>query len=49
MGATTLKEFALPIIVGVIVGSYTSIFVASPWAAAWKDAAAQAKKEKAGR
>ncbi len=49
MGATTLKEFALPIIVGVIVGSYTSIFVASPWAAAWKDAAAKAKKEKAGR
>ncbi len=49
MGATTLKEFALPIIVGVIVGSYTSIFVASPWVAAWKDVAAKAKKEKASR
>ncbi len=47
MGATTLKEFALPIIIGVVIGSYTSIFVASPWAAAWKDAAAKAKKENA--
>lgn len=47
MGATTLKEFALPIIIGVVVGSYTSIFVASPWAAAWKDANVRAKKEKA--
>lgn len=47
MGATTLKEFALPIIIGIIVGSYTSIFVASPWAAAWKDSAVRAKKERA--
>lgn len=38
MGATTLKDFALPIIIGVICGSYTSIFIASPWWAAWKDA-----------
>lgn len=38
MGATALKDFALPIIIGVICGSYTSIFVASPWWAAWKDA-----------
>lgn len=47
MGATTLKEFALPIIIGIVVGSYTSIFVASPWAASWKDAAIKAKKAKA--
>lgn len=45
MGATTLKEFALPIIIGVVIGSYTSIFVAAPWVAAWKDAAVRAKKE----
>ncbi len=37
MGATALKDFALPIIIGVICGSYTSIFVASPWWAAWSD------------
>ncbi|MBO5871670.1 MAG: hypothetical protein J6Q75_03385, partial [Bacteroidaceae bacterium] len=32
MGATALKDFALPIIIGVICGSYTSIFVAAPTA-----------------
>ena len=47
MGATTLKEFALPIIIGIVVGSYTSIFVASPWVAAWKDIAREAQKERA--
>ena len=51
MGATALKDFALPIIIGVICGSYTSIFVASPWWAAWKDAGRkdQAGKKKAAR
>lgn len=38
LGATAIKDFAFPIIVGIICGSYTSIFVASPWWAAWKDA-----------
>ena len=46
MGATALKDFALPIIIGVICGSYTSIFVASPWWAAWVDAT---KKEQPGK
>ena len=37
------KEFiskgnVIDMAVGVIIGSYTSIFVASPWWAAWKDA-----------
>lgn len=46
MGATALKDFALPIIIGVVCGSYTSIFVASPWWAAWVDAT---KKEQPGK
>ena len=38
MGASSLKNFAFPIIIGVICGSFTSIFIASPWWGAWCDA-----------
>jgi preprotein translocase subunit SecF len=37
MGATALEEFALALSVGLAVGSYSSIFVAAPLLAAWKD------------
>jgi len=38
IGVTSIKEFALPIIVGIIVGTYSSIFIASPlWAMFKKD------------
>ena len=37
MGATALEEFALALAVGLAVGSYSSIFVAAPLLAAWKD------------
>ena len=30
VGVASIKEFALPIIVGVVVGTYSSIFIASP-------------------
>ena len=30
VGVASIKEFALPIIIGIIVGTYSSIFVASP-------------------
>ena len=30
VGVASIKEFALPIIVGIIVGTYSSIFIASP-------------------
>lgn len=46
MGATAIKDFALPIIIGILCGSYTSIFVASPWWAAWSDINYKAPKEK---
>ncbi len=33
MGVASIKEFALPIIIGIAVGTYSSIFIASPvWA-----------------
>ena len=38
IGVTSIKEFALPIIIGIVVGTYSSIFVASPiWAMFKKD------------
>jgi preprotein translocase subunit SecF len=30
LGLTSIREFALPLLVGVIVGTYSSIFIASP-------------------
>ena len=37
MGVPSIQDFAFPIIIGILCGSYTSIFVASPWWAAWKE------------
>lgn len=41
MGVSAIRDFAFPIIIGILCGSYTSIFVASPWWAAWKDASSK--------
>lgn len=35
-GITSLKEFSLPIIVGILAGTYSSLFIASPLWANWK-------------
>lgn len=37
LGATTLREFALALFIGVAVGTYSSIFLAAPLLAAWKE------------
>ena len=37
LGATTLREFALALFIGVGVGTYSSIFVAAPILARWKE------------
>lgn len=42
-GITSLKEFSLPIMVGLIVGTYSSIFIACPLWAGWKSS--QQKKQ----
>ena len=47
LGVTAIKEFALPLIIGIIVGAYTSIFIASTFWAAWKEADLKAKAEAA--
>lgn len=46
LGVNSVKEFAFPLIVGVVIGAYSSIFIASPWWAAWKESEQAAKKQK---
>ncbi len=45
MGVTSIKEFALPLIVGIISGAYSSIFIAAPmWSLMIGDKKQQLKK-----
>jgi preprotein translocase subunit SecF len=37
LGAPTLREFALALFVGIAAGTYSSIFVAAPLLALWKE------------
>ena len=46
LGVNTIKDFAFPLIVGVIAGAYTSIFIVSPFWANWKQAEIDAKSQK---
>ncbi|MCR4719028.1 MAG: protein translocase subunit SecF [Firmicutes bacterium] len=46
LGVNSIKEFAFPLIIGVIIGAYTSIFIASPFWAAWKTSEIASKKNK---
>lgn len=41
MGVDSIKEFALPIIVGIIAGTYSSLYIAGPFWAWWKSAGAK--------
>lgn len=36
VGVESIKEFALPIIVGIVAGTYSSLFIAGPFWAMWK-------------
>lgn len=47
LGVNTIKEFALPLIIGIVAGAYTSIFIASTFWATWKEADLKAKAEAA--
>ena len=57
LGAPTLRDFALALFVGIAAGTYSSIFVAAPLLAVWKEkepewqdrAAWVARRSKAGR
>jgi len=43
LGAHTLKDLALALLVGILVGTYSSIFVATPVLTVWKEAEAKFK------
>ena len=45
-GTGSIKDFALALIVGIVVGTYSSIFVASPILLAWTNASKKRQKKK---
>jgi preprotein translocase SecF subunit len=47
MGVSAIREFALPLIVGILAGAYTSIFIASSFWAVWKESEIKARAEAA--
>lgn len=46
LGVESIKSFAFPLITGVVIGAYTSIFVASPFWAVWKTSEIESKKQR---
>ncbi len=46
MGVDSIKEFALPIIIGIIAGTYSSLFIAGPFWAWWKGGSKVASQKK---
>ena len=44
LGVTSIKVFALPIIIGIAIGTYSSVCIAGPLWATWKDASVKTKK-----
>lgn len=44
MGVLSIKAFTMPIIIGIVVGTYSSIFCAGSVWAMWRDSAVKAKK-----
>lgn len=47
LGVSAIKEFALPLIVGIVAGAYTSIFIASSFWAVWKESEIKARADAA--
>ncbi len=46
MGVTSIKVFALPIIIGIVIGTYSSICIAGTVWSTWKDTAVSSKAAK---
>ncbi|MBQ7097476.1 MAG: protein translocase subunit SecF [Clostridia bacterium] len=46
MGVTSIKVFALPIIIGIVIGTYSSICIAGTVWSTWKDTAVNSKAAK---
>lgn len=44
LGVPSIQEFSLPIIIGIVIGFYSSVFVSGPIWAAWRDSAVKGKR-----
>ena len=44
LGVPSIQAFSLPIIIGILVGFYSSVFVSGPLWAFWRDSAVKSKK-----
>lgn len=44
IGVSSIRAFALPIIIGIVVGFFSSVFITGPLWATWRDSAVNAKK-----
>lgn len=49
LGVPSIQSFSLPIIIGIVVGFYSSVFVSGPLWAIWRDSAVDAKKKAAAK
>jgi preprotein translocase subunit SecF len=47
-GTGPIKDFALALIVGIIIGTYSSVYIASPVLLSWRKSADKRKREKKG-
>lgn len=45
LGVPSIQAFSLPIIIGIVIGFYSSVFVAGPLWATWRDSAVKAKRK----
>ena len=44
-GGSTIKDFALALLIGIFVGTYSSIFIASPLLVIWNNKMHKAAKK----
>lgn len=44
LGVPSIQEFSLPIIIGIVIGFYSSVFVSGPIWAAWRDSSVKGKR-----
>ncbi|MEE1049713.1 MAG: protein translocase subunit SecF [Clostridia bacterium] len=49
LGVPSIQAFSLPIIIGILIGFYSSVFDAGPLWAMWRDSAVNAKKKAAAK
>ena len=45
LGVPSIQAFSLPIIIGILIGFYSSVFVSGPLWATWRDSAVKAKRK----